>query len=142
LLGGCSVGDAKLTKGYNLPAKFVIHTVGPVWNGGNAGEMEQLTSCYRRCLQIARENRFTSIAFPAISTGVYGYPIENATKIAVHTILAFLKGANSSLDVTFCCFSQRDLSVYEKCVSVRDLKFLAMYRNPVFRDFVRSLIDA
>ncbi|MBN1943646.1 MAG: O-acetyl-ADP-ribose deacetylase [Phycisphaerae bacterium] len=112
-LGGCAVGDAKLTKGYNLPAKFVIHTVGPRWRGGTAGESEKLASCYRRCLQIAKENGIQTIAFPAISTGVYGYPIEEATRIAVTTCRDFLKRQAVAIEVTFCCFSGRDLAVYE-----------------------------
>jgi O-acetyl-ADP-ribose deacetylase (regulator of RNase III) len=117
LLGGCSIGDAKITKGYRLPAKYVIHTVGPVWHGGNAGESAQLTSCYRRCLEVAQENRVGTIAFPAISTGVYGYPIEEATEIAVRTVRDFLKGSTILIEVMFCCFSERDLSVYERCMA-------------------------
>lgn len=117
LLSGCSVGDAKITKGYKLPAKYVIHTVGPVWHGWNAGESAQLTSCYRRCLEVARENGVRTIAFPAISTGVYGYPLEEATEIAVGTVRDFLKGSTSPIEVIFCCFSERDLSVYKRCVA-------------------------
>ncbi len=117
LLGGCSTGEAKITKGYRLPAKHVIHTVGPVWHGGNAGESAQLANCYRRCLEVAQENGVRTIAFPAISTGVYGYPIEEATEIAVSTVRDFLKGSEWSLDVIFCCFSERDLSLYKKCVA-------------------------
>jgi O-acetyl-ADP-ribose deacetylase (regulator of RNase III) len=116
LLGGCSVGDAKITKGYRLPAKYVIHTVGPVWHGGNAGESAQLASCYRRCLEIAQGNGVNTLAFPAISTGAYGYPLEGATEIAVGTVRGFLKEAISQIEVIFCCFSERDLSAYEKCL--------------------------
>jgi O-acetyl-ADP-ribose deacetylase (regulator of RNase III) len=116
LLGGCSVGDAKITKGYRLPAKFVIHTVGPVWHGGNAGESAQLISCYRRCLEVAQQNGVRSIAFPAISSGIYGYPIEEATEIAVRTCRGFLKENPTSIEVVFCCFSERDLSVYKNCM--------------------------
>ncbi|MCG6536646.1 MAG: O-acetyl-ADP-ribose deacetylase [Syntrophales bacterium LBB04] len=117
LLGRCSTGDAKLTKGYRLPAKYVIHTVGPVWHGGNAGESAQLISCYRRCLEVAQENGISTIAFPAISTGVYGYPLEEATGIAVGTVRDFLKGSTSPIEVIFCCFSERALSVYKRCVA-------------------------
>jgi len=111
LLGGCKTGDAKITKGYRLPARHVIHTVGPVWNGGHAGEAELLASCYRRSLEVAAENRVRSIAFPSISTGIFGYPIEQAARIAVDTVRS--ARASASLDeVTFCCFSERDLDVY------------------------------
>jgi len=113
-LNGCAVGDAKLTRGYNLPAKYVIHTVGPRWRDGLHGESEKLASCYRRCLEIAGENNIKTIAFPAISTGVYGYPIEEATKIAVSTCGDFLKDDPESVEVIFCCFSRHDLAVYEK----------------------------
>jgi O-acetyl-ADP-ribose deacetylase len=111
-LGGCKTGDAKITRGYRLPARHVIHTVGPVWNGGDAGEPELLASCYRRSLEVAAAHGVRSIAFPGISTGIFGYPIEQAARIAVDTVQA-ASPANSKLDeVTFCCFSGRDLEVY------------------------------
>jgi O-acetyl-ADP-ribose deacetylase (regulator of RNase III) len=111
LLHGCKTGEAKITKGYRLPAKHVIHTVGPVWNGGTRGEPEKLASCYRRSLELAVEHSLETVAFPAISTGVYGYPIEAATAIAVGTVREFLK--QHPLEVTFCCFSAKDLGIYQ-----------------------------
>jgi len=112
-LDGCETGDAKITKGYKLPAKFIIHTVGPVWHGGHKGEAKLLASCYRQSLEVAAENGVKSIAFPSISTGVYGYPIEEAAKIAVQTVKETLAKIDGEMEVTFCCFSQRDLAVYE-----------------------------
>jgi O-acetyl-ADP-ribose deacetylase (regulator of RNase III) len=111
-LGGCLPGDAKITKGYGLPAKYVIHTVGPVWRGGNAGEAELLAGCYRRSLDVALENGVLTIAFPAISTGVYGYPISEAAEIAVSAVREWLKWSAKPMDVIFCCFSKRDVSIY------------------------------
>jgi O-acetyl-ADP-ribose deacetylase len=116
-LGGCDTGDAKLTRGYRLPAKYVIHTVGPVWHGGNHGEPELLASCYRRSLEIAHANQLRSIAFPSISTGVYGYPIEQAAIVAVSTVRDVLAQGSSAADVTFCCFSAGDLAVYERLLT-------------------------
>ncbi|HEY5777137.1 MAG TPA: O-acetyl-ADP-ribose deacetylase [Terrimicrobiaceae bacterium] len=117
-LGGCQTGDAKLTKGHKLPARYVIHTVGPVWHGGHHGEAELLASCYRRALEIASENNLRSIAFPSISTGVYGYPFEAAASIAVTTVNEFVDAEPPSLDkVIFCCFSARDLEVYSKLLT-------------------------
>jgi len=112
LLGGCKTGQAKITKGYRLPARFVIHAVGPVWNGGGKGEPEKLASCYRESLKLAVEHGLRSIAFPSISTGIYGYPIAEAAKIAVTTTRDFLKD-HPELEVTFCCFSAADLEVYQ-----------------------------
>jgi len=111
LLGGCKTGEAKITKGYGLPAKHVIHTVGPVWNGGGKKKADLLASCYRRSLELAAELSLASIAFPAISTGIYGYPIEEATEIAVKIARDFVK--ERPLEVIFCCFSARDLEVYQ-----------------------------
>jgi len=112
-LNGCATGDAKLTAGYKLPARYVIHTVGPVWQGGVSGEPELLASCYRRSLQLATENNITSIAFPAISCGVYGYPITQACNLAVTTIRAFFQQQNSDHrieSVYLCAFGDE---IYE-----------------------------
>lgn len=111
-LGGCEAGDAKITKGYRLPAKFVIHTVGPVWHGGMHGEPDILASCYRKSLQAAAENLTRSIAFPAISTGIYGYPVEQAACIAIDTVASAVLEFESIEEVIFCCFSSSDLAVY------------------------------
>jgi len=116
-LGGCETGDAKLTRGYTLPAKYIIHTVGPFWHGGDTGEPESLRSCYHRSLEIAAENNLSSIAFPCISTGIYGYPMEAATEIAITTVKKFLAQPSSLKEVTFCCFSANDLSVYESMMA-------------------------
>ena len=113
-LGGCETGDAKLTRGHRLPATYVIHAVGPVWHGGTRGEAELLASCYRRALEIAAQAGIRSIAFPGISTGVYGYPVEQAARIAIAQVrrsLAELKGIE---EVIFCCFSAADLAIYER----------------------------
>jgi O-acetyl-ADP-ribose deacetylase (regulator of RNase III) len=113
LLGGCETGDAKVTDGYRLPARYVIHTVGPVWRGGADGEADLLASCYRRCLELAADRGVASLAFPSISTGVYGYPIEQAAETAVRTVRAALARPGSIRETIFCCFSAQDLRVYE-----------------------------
>jgi O-acetyl-ADP-ribose deacetylase len=112
-LRGCHTGDAKITRGYELPARYIIHTVGPVWHGGHRGEPELLASCYRRSLEVAQENGLRSMAFPSISTGVYGYPLEQAAIVAVGTVTLFVDAHASAFDdILFCCFSARDLSIY------------------------------
>jgi O-acetyl-ADP-ribose deacetylase (regulator of RNase III) len=111
-LGGCETGDARLTGGYRLPARFVIHTVGPVWHGGGQGEAELLASCYRRSIEVASQRGIASLAFPAISTGVYGYPREAAARVAVATVRATLPAFPGIGEVIFCCHSAEDLAVY------------------------------
>jgi len=111
-LQGCETGQAKITPGFGLMAKFVIHTVGPVWDGGLKGEAELLRSCYRECIAIAEANDISSIAFPAISTGVYDYPKQAATEIAVETVSQAVQGTPIIGEVIFCCFSAADLSLY------------------------------
>lgn len=114
LLGGCKTGEAKITKGYNLPATHVIHTVGPVWNGGGKNEREKLASCYRSSMELAEAHGLKSIAFPCISTGIYGYPTEKAAEVAVLTVRDFLSRSPHEIEVTFCCFSAHDLEIYQK----------------------------
>jgi O-acetyl-ADP-ribose deacetylase (regulator of RNase III) len=116
-LHGCDTGDAKLTRGYKLRPKFVIHTVGPVWRGGSHGERELLASCYRRSLELAAENAVVSIAFPAISTGVYGFPVRPAAEIAISTVTAFSQSLTSLQEVVFCCFSLSDCALYTELLA-------------------------
>ncbi len=112
-LGGCATGEAKITQGYKLPARHVIHTVGPVWHGGGHGEDELLAACYRNSLALAERHGLRIIAFPAISTGIYGFPIERAARIAVFEVTRFL-GAHAVVEqVVFVCFSRRDYNCYE-----------------------------
>ena len=115
-LGGCETGEAKITKGYDLPARYVIHTVGPVWHGGTGKEDELLASCYRNSLELAKKHSLKTIAFPSISTGAYRFPIERAAKIALKTVDAFLQTNPDILDkVTFVLFSDEDLKIYKSC---------------------------
>ena len=111
-LGGCPTGQAKITRGYRLPAQWVIHTVGPVWHGGDRGEDELLAACYRNSLALAVAHGIMTIAFPAISTGVYGFPLERATQIAVKEVARFLASDATVEQVIFVCFSQAVSEVY------------------------------
>jgi O-acetyl-ADP-ribose deacetylase len=108
----CPTGEARITPGFDLPAKFVIHTVGPVWQGGSKGEPKLLANCYRSSLKMAADNKLHSVAFPAISTGVYGYPLDLATAIAVREVKEFVSGQTSIEHVIFACFDQRALDEY------------------------------
>lgn len=116
-LGGCPTGQAKITRGYKLKARHVIHTVGPVWHGGTLGEPDLLASCYRNTLRLAEENKLRSIAFPAISCGVYGYPIEDACSIAVGETILFLRGNKSLERVIFCAFGKDVYAAYERALA-------------------------
>ncbi len=115
-LNGCPTGEAKITGGYRLKARKVIHTVGPVWNGGQNRERELLASCYRNCLDIATKNQLKTIAFPNISTGVYGFPKPEAAKIAVQTVQDYLKQDQSLEKVIFCCFDRENLKLYQEII--------------------------
>jgi O-acetyl-ADP-ribose deacetylase len=119
-LGGCPTGEAKITKGYRLPAKHVIHTVGPVWGGGKRGEDKLLASCYRRSLEVAVENGVKSIAFPCISTGVYGFPQERAAEVAVREVRKFLAENQSVEKVVFICFLERDFQIYSELLKASE----------------------
>ncbi len=117
-LHGCLTGEAKITKGYRLKARHVIHTVGPVYRDGRHGEPELLENCYRNSLRLAKENGLKTIAFPSISTGVYGYPIEDAAQIAIRTITAFLNENPEIQQVIMCCFSGHDKQVYTEVAAL------------------------
>ena len=116
-LGGCATGDAKLTRGYGLPAAWVIHAVGPVWQGGHSDEDRLLASCYRRSLQLAVQKGLRTIAFPAISTGVYGFPTDRAARIAVEEVASFLNAEDGIDEVIFCCFGDVSTSAHRNALS-------------------------
>jgi O-acetyl-ADP-ribose deacetylase len=117
LLGGCETGNAKLTKGYRLPARYVIHAVGPIWGGGESGEPGLLASCYQTSLRIAAKQGLATVAFPSISTGIYGYPVELATPVAVAAVRGELLKLPTIREVVFCCFSQNHLAIYERVLA-------------------------
>lgn len=116
-LGGCATGDAKITHGYNLPAPWVIHTVGPVWHGGTRGEDELLASCYRSCFALAMQHGIRILAFPAISTGIYGFPLDRATRIAVTETSRFLGSNTEIIEVRFVCFGAETYRVYHAVIA-------------------------
>lgn len=116
-LNGCATGDAKITKGYLLPASYVIHTVGPVYTDGNHGEPEKLSSCYRRSMELAKEKELKSIAFPNISTGVYAYPKKDAAVIAIKTVQKFLSLNRYPEEVIFCVFDDENLNIYRQLLN-------------------------
>ena len=118
-LGGCSTGEAKITKGHGLPADWVIHTVGPVWHGGKADEDQLLAGCYRNSLELARQHQIRSIAFPSISTGAYRFPSELAAKIAIETVTAFLETDDEIQKVVFCCFGEDAAQIYRSILYPR-----------------------
>lgn len=115
-LGGCPTGEARITKGYNLPATWIIHTAGPVWRGGTRGEDDLLASCYRGCFALAVEHGIRTIAFPAISTGIYGFPLDRATRIAVTETLRFLTGNPAMEEIRFTCFGAATYRLYRATV--------------------------
>ena len=121
-LGGCKTGDAKITQGFNLSAKFVIHTVGPVWHGGNNDEANLLANCYHRSCEIAAEHNVVSIAFPCISTGIYHFPKKRAAEIALKAVSAFLSKISSIEKIIFCCFSKKDHGLYQKLLDRAGIK--------------------
>lgn len=123
MLGGCETGDAVMTKGYLLPARYVIHTVGPVWKGGNQGEDDLLASCYRKALEHADSHGLSTIAFPAISTGAYGFPLDRATRVAVATVAGYFRDTRSRLQVTFVCHNDDACRIYENVL--KDPKILS-----------------
>jgi O-acetyl-ADP-ribose deacetylase (regulator of RNase III) len=116
-IGGCPTGEVRLTQGYRLPAAWVIHAVGPIWSGGEQGEDDLLASCYRRAFAVAREHRIRSIAFPAISTGVYRFPLERATRIAVREAVQAVQEDDDLERVVFACFGRETTEAYQRCLA-------------------------
>lgn len=120
-LGGCLTGKSKITKGFKLPAKYIIHTVGPVWSGGQKGEEKLLKSCYITSLELAEEYNLKTVAFPAISTGIYAYPKEEAAKVAVSTVIEYVKSYPVFKEIVFCCFSDEDAELYKQVLASIDI---------------------
>jgi O-acetyl-ADP-ribose deacetylase len=118
-LGGCPTGEARLTRGYRLPARWIIHTVGPVWKGGTRGESTLLAACYENSLRLAADNQLRSVAFPAISTGAYAYPLKLATEVAVASVRGFLAGYTDFNEIVFCCYSGEDIATYKRALGQR-----------------------
>ena len=118
-LGGCPTGEARLTRGYRLPARWIIHTVGPVWKGGTRGESALLAACYENSLRLAADKQLRSLAFPAISTGAYAYPLKLATEVAVATVREFLAGYMDFEEIMFCCYSGEDFAIYKRALGQR-----------------------
>ncbi|MGX8220725.1 O-acetyl-ADP-ribose deacetylase [Psychrobacter celer] len=122
-LNGCQTGDAKISPAFDLPCQYVIHTVGPIWHGGRSNEQALLASCYQKSLDLAAQHGLSSIAFPSISTGVYGYPIDKAAKVAIDTVTAYVQNGLEQMDgfsiqdVIFCCFSASDAAVYKQILA-------------------------
>jgi O-acetyl-ADP-ribose deacetylase len=119
LLGGCPTGEARLTRGYRLPARWIIHTVGPVWKGGIHGEPALLAACYQSSLRLAADNQFQSVAFPAISTGAYAYPLKLATEVAVASVRGFFAEYIDFEEIVFCCYSGEDFATYKRALGQR-----------------------
>ncbi len=122
-LGGCATGEAKISPGFRLPAKYIIHTVGPIWQEGTANEDQLLANCYENSLKLAAERNIKSIAFPAISTGIYGFPLERATRIAVKTVQSFLENNDVIEKIIFVCFDEKAYRVYESILKEANLSF-------------------
>jgi len=140
-LGGCKTGEAKITKGYNLPAKYVIHTVGPVWRDGKENEEDKLATCYRNSLELAVENKIKSVAFPSISTGAYGFPIEKAAPIALKEVKKFLEENDVIKEVIFVLFSEKDFQVYQNLVQKEFMKENKVETINKFQEKLRGLED-
>ncbi|MBI5660747.1 MULTISPECIES: O-acetyl-ADP-ribose deacetylase [Ignavibacterium] len=117
-LGGCATGEAKISPGFRLPSKYIIHSVGPIWQGGTANEDQLLANCYQNSLKLAVENQIKTIAFPAISTGVYGFPLDRATEIAIRTVKGFLRDNDAIEKVVFVCFDDNTYEVYKRLLEI------------------------